>query len=97
MTDLIQIPINYETSSRRDIRRARKAHSIKQGGKCWYCDVDLYKTPPERILDMQIGLHLFPPGFFNHRVHLHHDHATGMTVGTVHHVCNAILWQYHGE
>ena len=40
MTDLIQIPINYETSSRRDIRRARKAHSIKQGGKCWYCDVD---------------------------------------------------------
>lgn len=97
MTDLIQIPIMYNIASVRERRSARIEHRRQQNHKCWYCDANLDDLPPDRILDMDLGLHLFPRGFFRNREHLHHDHKTGMSVGAVHSVCNAILWQYHGE
>jgi hypothetical protein len=40
---------------------------------------------------------LFPKSFFKYPVHLHHCHKTGLTLGAVHHYCNAYLWQYLGE
>jgi hypothetical protein len=44
-----------------------------------------------------IDRELFPPGFFNYPVHLHHSHNSGLTIGAVHSYCNAVLWHYHGE
>jgi hypothetical protein len=45
----------------------------------------------------KIDASLFPPTMFKYPVHLHHNHVTGMTIGAVHALCNAVLWQYLGE
>lgn len=50
-----------------------------------------------KLRGMTVNMKLFPPNFFKHPVHLHHDHQTGMTIGAVHNHCNAVLWQYYGE
>jgi hypothetical protein len=42
-------------------------------------------------------MRLFPKGFLNAPVHLHHSHVTNMTLGAVHGYCNGYLWQYLGE
>ena len=49
------------------------------------------------VTELEIHEELFPKNFFDHPIHLHHDHETGMTIGAVHAQCNAVLWQYHGE
>lgn len=69
----------------------------KQGNKCYHCDSSLDESPPRNITKLQINKRLFPGGFFKHPIHLHHCHTSGMTLGAVHAVCNAVLWQYHGE
>ena len=40
---------------------------------------------------------LFPPNFLKYKVHLQHNHSTGMTEGAVHALCNAVMWQYEGR
>ena len=44
--------------------------------------------------DREVDESMFPPNFFDHPVHLHHDKTTGMTVGAVHAYCNAVSFQY---
>jgi len=78
-------------------KAAREEYIRQQGYKCWHCGGALDVQPPEHILEQPINQQLFPQNFFEYPVHLHHSHATGMTIGAVHAYCNAILWQYHGE
>lgn len=51
----------------------------------------------ERMFAARLQRKIFPKGFFDRPVHLHHSHDTGLTIGAVHAVCNAVLWIYHRE
>jgi hypothetical protein len=73
------------------------AEVLNQEGQCYHCAYPLHKDPPAHLLRIEIKEELFPENFFDHPVHLHHDHNTGETLGAVHARCNAILWQYYGE
>lgn len=89
--------LNYNELTPRDRRRVREEYTADQQGVCFYCDEALDGPPSVRIQKKVVNAKLFPNGFFNHPIHLHHNHITGMTIGAVHCKCNAILWQYHGE
>ena len=93
----MKLPVNYEDLTWQERRRVREEYIRKQYGICYYCLQPLESPPDEKILSMKINNRLFPEGFFNHSVHLHHCHVTGMTIGAVHAYCNAVLWQYHKE
>ena len=90
-------PVNYNKLTPTERRNIREQYMGHQRFKCYHCGGDLHMAPPPEMRNMPIKKSLFPPGFFQHPVHLHHDHSTGMTIGAVHNICNAILWQYHGE
>ena len=92
--DKIKLPADYNklSSSRRKL--VREKYIIKQGGLCHYCGKPLTEPP---VKDREINHDMFPKGFFNYPIHLHHNHYTGMTIGAVHAYCNAVLWQYEGE
>lgn len=75
----------------------RFSYIEEQDGKCHHCNNPLDGEPTKEIMRKPISTRLFPVGFFSRPVHLHHNHNTGMTIGTVHARCNAVLWQYHGE
>jgi hypothetical protein len=91
----MKLPVNYNKISYYQRRIVREEYVKLQEGKCHYCGHDLTSQAPE--LNKKINRDLFPPGFFNWPIHLHHDHNTGMTIGAVHCHCNAILWQFHKE
>lgn len=90
----IELPTNYTHLTRPQRRAVRERYITIQGGLCCHCKQPLDKEPENK---RWIKTTLFPPGFFNHPVHLHHNHDTGMTIGAVHAYCNAELWQYYGE
>lgn len=93
----MQLPINYNDASTQVRRMAREQYAREQNGNCYHCKQPLTSSPSLKIQNTSIDERLFPPGFFNNPVHLHHDHVTGMTIGAVHARCNAYLWQYHQE
>jgi len=93
----MKLPINYNTAHWKVRKIAREQYVKEQDFKCCFCDGSLNEEAPEKIRSKYINWSLFPPNFLKHPVHLHHDHATGMTIGAVHNYCNAILWQYHGK
>jgi hypothetical protein len=93
----IQIPIDYTKASPKRRKLAREAYIRSQQGMCFHCGDDLNIPASLEFRKFFINESLFPKGFFNHPIHLHHDHNTGMTIGAVHCDCNAVLWQYHGE
>lgn len=93
----MKLPVNYEDLTWQERRRVRKEYIKKQYGICYHCLQPLESQPDEKIMSMRIDSRLFPEGFFDHGVHLHHCHDTGMTIGAVHSYCNAVLWQYHKE
>jgi hypothetical protein len=93
----MDLPINYKKASTRQRREAREQYGVLQDGKCHHCGNPLTQEPTPDILRMRISRHVFPMGFFNHPVHLHHSHDTGLTIGAVHAKCNAVLWEYHDE
>lgn len=90
-------PRNYEKMHWKERKKMREDYIKYQNHKCWYCNSNIHACPPDRIGGMEIDTSLFPDNFFNYPIHLHHDHETGMTIGAVHNVCNAILWQYEGK
>lgn len=90
-------PLNYNYLNQRQKKQVREEYILDQGGKCYHCGKTLSKPPTGPAAMLPINESLFPPGFFNNPVHLHHDHNTGMTIGAVHARCNAVLWQYHKE
>lgn len=88
---------NYELLSQSERRELRQAYAKEQEGLCWHCKAPLMLDPPREITSKGINWRRFPPNFLRWPEHLHHDHDTGMTIGTVHAYCNAVLWQYHGQ
>jgi hypothetical protein len=93
----MDLPINYRNSHWTIRKIAREEYVKEQGGKCWYCQNPLSDKPRPDILSKKVNEILFPKGFFDWPVHLHHCHKTHMTIGAVHNHCNAVLWQYHKE
>ena len=78
-------------------RTLREKYIKAQEELCYHCKGSLREEPIEkRELTVKM-LELFPKGFWDNPIHLHHDHSTGMTIGAVHANCNAILWVFHGE
>ncbi len=88
------LPAMYDKLTAAERRWVREEYVRLQGGNCSHCKASLAEKVPRRL---PIDERLFPPGFFTHPIHLHHSHASGLTLGAVHCECNAILWQYHGE
>ena len=88
-------PVNYNSLSWQERREVRAEYVRHQGGNCYHCGAPLCSSPSKKVVETRINKRLFPAAFFDHAVHLHHDHATGMTIGAVHAKCNAVLWQYH--
>lgn len=93
----MQLPVNYNSLDWLQKRAVREQYVKLQGGKCAHCGNDLGGPPSEKITKLWINRKLFPPSFFRWPLHLHHDHDTEMTIGTVHNTCNAVLWQYEAK
>ena len=93
----LTLPVNYNQCSTDMRRLVRQEYVRVQEGLCAYCSQSLDGPAAQHIEKTPIKTSLFPIGFFNNPVHLHHDHGTGMTIGAVHARCNAYLWQYKGE
>lgn len=95
MPPLPVLPIDYTKASATKRRAVRDAYVLKQYRLCWHCGLSLDAPPPVQTVTLRLAL--FPPGFMNNPIHLHHDHKTGMTIGTVHAYCNGVLWQEHRQ
>ena len=93
----VTLPARYADLSPAQRRAAREQYAREQGGLCRHCKAPLSGPPDARAARLRIKRSLFPTSFFQHPVHLHHSHETGLTIGAVHNHCNAVLWQYHGE
>jgi hypothetical protein len=92
-----QLPTRYDRLSPDMRRLVREEYVRRQEGLCYHCKQPLRLDPPSEIRAKSINWKLFPPNFTRYPHHLHHDHRTNLTIGTVHALCNAVLWQYHGE
>ena len=90
----INLPILYDKASRAERRAVRIEYTKQQKGLCYYCKEPLNKEPKSKP---KLNRKSFPRNFFKYKIHLHHCHKTGFTIGAVHAYCNAVLWQYHGE
>jgi hypothetical protein len=90
----MQLPVNYDNLTPKMRKNVRNEYIKRQNGVCWYCKDHLLDNPAPKIDFKPYNSKLFPPGFLNNPIHLHHDHKTGMTEGAVHAKCNAVLWQY---
>lgn len=91
------LPAPYEQLTPVQRRTVREEYARRQGNRCYYCHADLGGQPPPEVLALKLDVFRFTPNFLDHPLHLHHDHHTGLTLGTVHAHCNGVLWQYHGE
>jgi hypothetical protein len=93
----MKLPQDYTKLNATQRRLVREEYVRQQNDNCMYCGASLDLPPPERITSKSIDWDLFPPHFLKHRVHLQHNHDTGMTEGAVHAYCNAVMWQYEGR
>ena len=93
----MDLPINYTKATWQERRDARNQYVELQDNLCWFCGCFLTGKPSQEVQDAYLNMRLFPKGFLDYPVHLHHDHTTHMTIGAVHSKCNGYLWQYLGE
>jgi len=93
----MKLPVKYDDIPISDRWRVREEYVRLQEGNCYHCGAPLSGKPTKKIRIKWINTRLFPPNFFRYPIHLHHSHDTGMTIGAVHSLCNAVLWQYYGE
>ena len=84
--------IMYKTLDKKIKELKNKKLQTKEGSTLEkiQSDIDQYQKEMDKIKT------IFPENFFDHSIHLHHDHDTGMTIGAVHAHCNAVLWEYEG-
>jgi hypothetical protein len=94
---MFNLPVEYNKLKPNEKKLVREQYVNQQGGMCQYCKHLLSEPPPEKIKEKEINWKLFPPNFLKYPIHLHHDHQTGLTIGAVHSLCNAVLWQYEGQ
>lgn len=97
MSASLKLPVRYAELDQDERRTVRDEYTRLQGGLCHYCGTPLKGSPAPEVSQKYVNRKLFPEGFFDYLVHLHHSHQTGLTLGAVHARCNAVLWQYHGE
>jgi hypothetical protein len=90
----MKLPTNYDNLTPAQRAQVRLAYVAQQGGKCAHCKEPLAEEPSMEVRSYPMDEASFPPGFMNYRIHLHHDHTTGLTVGAVHARCNAYLKRY---
>lgn len=93
----MKLPAVYDDLSPRERRRAREQYILQQKGLCQYCQSPLLGPAPDWVQEKRVTPRLYPPGFFDNPVHLHHSHEDGLTIGAVHAYCNAVLWEHHDE
>ena len=93
----IKLPADYIKLEWHERRAIREQYIKKQKGLCIYCNGELNKEAPKKILNKKINWSLFPDNFLKYPIHLHHNHNTNMTEGAVHNYCNAVMWQYEGK
>ena len=93
----IKLPVDYTKLTYLERRVVRNQYITNQQNKCYYCKGNLNEEVPREIQNRKITPELFPSGFFDHPIHLHHSHDSGMTIGAVHAYCNAVLWEYEDE
>lgn len=93
----MKLPVNYNDTHYSERRKVREEYVRVQKGLCYYCKEPLDGNASTEVEEADIDWSLFPENFFDHPIHLHHSHETGMTLGAVHCRCNAYLWQYLGE
>ena len=93
----MELPINYAEATWQERREARNQYIELQDNLCWFCGCSLTGAPIQKVQEACLNMSLFPKGFLEYPVHLHHDHKTHMTIGAVHSKCNGYLWQYLGE
>lgn len=93
----MRLPINYNTATWKERKSARNEYIHLQREMCFHCGASLRESPSKEIMNAVINWKLFPKGFMNYPIHLHHNHNTGLTIGAVHARCNAYLWQFKGE
>lgn len=86
----MELPQNYERISRYKRKLVRDEYIRIQDGNCWFCKGKLN----ESSLYDHVSTVEFVKGFYNHPIHLHHDHGTGMTIGAVHAKCNGVSYCY---
>lgn len=93
------LPVYYDQLDQSERRRVREEYITLQKGNCCHCGTPLTGDPAPEIRKARILWSLFPRGrgFLDHPIHLHHNRTTGLTIGAVHALCNAYLWQYKGE
>ena len=89
------LPVDYTKLTTKQRREVREQYTKEQNGKCMYCNSLLTENSPANVTNKQINWELFPLHFLTNPIHLQHNHDTGMTEGSVHAYCNAVLWQYH--
>lgn len=83
-------PRRYASLTPDSRRRLRAEYAEAQGWACLHCKASLLGQPSPEVQRKRVTAKLFPKNFFDHPVHLHHDHKTGMTLGAVHARCNAV-------
>jgi len=89
-----ELPQKYSKLTQAERAEVRAQYTKLQNGMCIHCHAPLDREPAEK---RGVDLSLFPRGMLLHPVHLHHCHKTDNTLGAVHALCNAVLWQYYGE
>ena len=97
LPELPELPINYDTTHQSIRKLVREEYVRLQDGLCHFCKQPLDGPPLNSVKKLPVNKALFPKGFFNSPVHLHHDHNTHMTIGAIHSYCNAVLWCYYNE
>ena len=93
----MRLPMAYRDLNQTHRRLVREEYARRQGGLCLHCKHPLSGHPSFEVQAALVDRSRFPIGFFEYPVHLHHNHKTGMTLGAVHALCNAVLFEQHGE
>lgn len=93
----MNLPVLYKNIPKHEKRVVREKYIELQEGKCYYCKCPLEIEPSEIKQLYRVTPSLFPKGFFDNPIHLHHSHVSGLTLGAVHAYCNAVLWEHLGE
>ncbi len=93
----MKLPVFYDDLTQYERKQVREQYIKQQNNKCYFCKSPLSENPSKDTLKKKVNKRLFPSGFFNWPIHLHHSHNTGKTIGAVHAYCNAILWEYYNE
>jgi hypothetical protein len=87
----VTLPAMYDMLTPEQRRWARGEYARLQGGLCCHCRAPLAGPASPEVLALEIDESRYPPNFFTWAHHLHHNHATGLTIGVVHARCNAVL------